>query len=350
MLKVFNKISFKAVFWIFFYFFIFCLLLRNGFSYLDPDFGWHLQVGKEIAISAQVPSQNIYNYTYSGAWVDHEWLSNYLIFKIYDNFGYPALVAAFALLIVVVLILLNLTTTYLYRKKDEGEPFMSIVIFQLLGVIAAMPHFGVRIQEIALLFLFLILAIIYFYNKNRNWRYLLFFIPLFYIWSCLHASFLIGLFIIFSWAGVKLAERMIFNSKFKEKAEKYFDLKNALHYQEIINYILVSSLAFIVTLFTPYYLKLYSFLFGYSNTLYLSYIQEWFSQFSFPFFYWQLLYLGLAALALFIYIYNAKKKKLDLWSIFLFLLFFILSFKSRRHFPLFFIASFFSCSIFIMII
>ena len=89
MLKVFNKIPFKAVFWIFFYFFIFCLLLRNGFSYLDPDFGWHLQVGKEIALSAQGPSQNIYNYTYTGTWVDHEWLSNYFIFKIIAKIDRP---------------------------------------------------------------------------------------------------------------------------------------------------------------------------------------------------------------------------------------------------------------------
>lgn len=345
MLKIFKKTPYTAVFWTFFYFFIFCLLLRSGFSYLDPDLGWHLRVGEGIAKTAQVPSQNIYNYTYSGSWVDHEWLSNYLAYQIYNNLGYPALVIFFALLIVLVLILLNLAAAYLAREKGKAPPFFLIVLLQLLGVIASLPHFGVRIQEFALLFLFLILALIYFYNKNKDYRRLLFFIPLFYLWACLHASFLIGLFIVFAFAGVKLFERIVFTSSrlnpyLKDKLTRYIDLSGLLSYREIFIFLLVAFAACLATLLTPYRLKLYAFLSGYGDTLYLSYIQEWFSQFSFPFFYWQLFYLSLGALALIIYFYCAKTKKINLWPLFIFILFFILSFKSRRHFPLFVVSTF----------
>lgn len=348
MLKIFRKISFVAVFWSFFYFFIFCLLLRGGFNYLDPDLGWHLRVGETISQTAQVPSQNLYNYTYTGAWVDHEWLSNYVVFKIYDNLGYPALVVSFALLIVIVLILLNLAASYLWRQKGKTPPLILISVFQLFGVVASLPHFGVRIQELALLFLVLCLIILYFYNKNKNWRYLLIFIPLFYFWACLHASFLIGLLIIFSWPAVKLLEKVIVSynlknklySKFKNKFCKYFDLADLISYRNFFIYILIAGASFLATFFTPYYIKLYSFLVGYSDTLYLSYIQEWLSQFSFPFFYWQLLYLSVTASALFIYIYFAEQKKINLWNLFIFLLFFVLSFKSRRHFPLFVVMNF----------
>jgi hypothetical protein len=340
MLKVFRKISFVSILWTFYYFFIFCLLLKSGFSYLDPDLGWHLRVGEEIAKTYKVPTQNIYNYTYTGDWVDHEWLSNYLIYQIYNNLGYPALVIVFALIIILVLILLNLALTYLWREKGRSPPIVLIIILQLFGVIAAMPHFGVRIQELALLFLCLIYGIIYIYEKNSNWRYLLLFVPLFYLWSCLHASFLIGFFIIFSWLAVKLLEKIIIQSSFKNRFEKYVNFGRVLSRRDILIYIFIALSAFFATLLTPYYLKLYSFLAGYGNSFYLSNIQEWLSQFVFPFVYWQLLYLCLAGLALFIYIYYSKKEKIYLWTLFIFLVFFILSFKSRRHFPLFFVSSF----------
>jgi hypothetical protein len=340
MLKIFKKNSSMTVFWIFFYFFIFCLLIRSGFSYLDPDLGWHLRVGEAISISNQVPSQNIYNYTYTGNWVDHEWLSNYFIFQIYHNLGYPSLVVFFALLIITVLVLLNLAVSYLWRERGRTPPLVLIVVLQLLGTIASLPHFGVRIQEFALLFLFLSLIIIYFYDRNKKWGYLLFFIPLFYLWACLHASFLIGLFIVFAWAGIKLAEQIIIGSKISDKFKKYINLDSSLKYKNIFIFILVAVVSFLATLLTPYHFKLYSFLGGYSDTLYLSYIQEWFSQFSYPFLYWQLFYLSIASLALFIYIFYIKKTEINLWFSFIFLLFFFLSFKSRRHFPLLFVSTF----------
>lgn len=340
MLKIFKKKSFLVVFWIFFYFFIFCLLLKGGFSYLDPDLGWHLRVGETISQTNRVPSQNIYNYTYTGDWVDHEWLSNYLIFQIYNNLGYPALVIFFVIIIIIVLILLNMSVSYLWKQKGETTPIFLVVALQLLGVVASLPHLGVRIQEFALLFLFLVIAIIYFYDKNKKWPYLLFLIPLFYLWSCLHASFLIGIFIVFAWAGIKLAEKMIYDSKISDKFKKHFILDSSLRYKNIYIFVSIAMVSFLTTLATPYHLKLYSFLGGYSDTLYLSYIQEWFPQFSYPFLYWQLFYLSLTSLVLFIYIFYVKKSKINIWFSFIFLLFYILSFKSRRHFPLLFVSTF----------
>lgn len=340
MLNLIKKIPFITVFWAFFYFLIFCLLLRNGFSYLDPDLGWHLRVGETITRNLEVPSQNIYNYTYTGNWVDHEWLSNYIVFQIFDNLGYPTLVISFVLIIIIVLILLNLAVSYLWREKGRSPPLVLIVIFQLFGVIACLPHFGVRIQELALLFVFLCLGIIYFYEKNKNWRTLLILIPLFYLWACLHASFLIGFFILFAFAGLRIFEKLIICSKFNTKLSKYININNNLSYRQILIFILVSLGSFVATIFTPYHFKLYAFLSGYSDTLYQSYIQEWFSQFSFPFIYWQLFYLCIAAFALFVYFYFIKKDKINLWDLFLFIVFFFLSFKSRRHFPLFFVVTF----------
>ena len=327
---------FYPVLWGLFYFFIFALLLRGSFSYLDPDFGWHLKVGEEIAQTWSVPNVNHYNYTFTGSWVDHEWLSNLAAYEIYSHFGYIALSVLFALLIVVVLIILNI---WARRAYPESSPFL-IIFLQLLGVVAASPHFGVRMQESGLLFLVLILLVIFFYNKSRNWRLLLILLPLMYLWACLHASFLIGFAILFFLVGVKIFEKIIF-PYFKRD---WLDYSNIWKWREIAVFCAAVFGAVAVTLVTPYRLKLYSFLAGYKDNFYQAHIQEWLPQFYYPFNYGQLLYLALAAAAVFFYIYYSQGKKrywrLDIGTLGLAVVFIFLSFKSHRHFPLMFVVTF----------
>lgn len=338
MIKILKKIRFLSIFWFFFYLFLFFLLVNWGFDYLDPDFGWHLKVGQEISFSSSVPHLNTYNYTYTGNWVDHEWLSNFFIYRVYSFLGYPSLVFGFAFLIIFCLILLNIGVKKLFPNRST---LFLVIFFQVFGVIASLPHFGVRIQELAPFFLLIILGLIYYYNKNKNWSLLLALPPIFYLWSCLHASFLIGFFIIFFWVVVKLAEIIL--SRFK-KLDIFFDSSQILNYKEILIFLFFSIVSLAATFFTPYRGELYSFLGGYTNTIYLSYIIEWVSQFSFPFNYYQLIYLSLTATAFLLYIIsviNKKYFKLNLWSLFIVIVFLFLSFKSRRHFPLLFVSSFF---------
>lgn len=334
MLKIIKKIKFIYIFWFFFYWLLLMVLIRGGFSQLDPDFGWHLKVGQEIAINRQIPQINTFNYTYTGNWVDHEWLSNLGLYYIFNNFGYNALVFFFAGLIGLVLIILNI---FVYKTLPH-RPFWLIAVVQLFGVLAAIPHFGVRIQELALLFVLLILIIIEWYSRLKDWRILLALPPLFFLWANLHASFLLGFFILFSWLAVKLFEYWLAgNKKLNWLVVDYF-----LKLKLLGIFFIFALLSWAVTWLTPYRADLYSFLFGYKNKAYLSLIQEWLPQYSFPFYYNQLLYLALGAAAFLLYIYFQvkAKKALDFWRLFLVFVFLGLSFQSRRHFPLFFIVSF----------
>jgi hypothetical protein len=334
MLKVIHKIKFIHVFWFFFYFLILAILIKGGFAQLDPDFGWHLKVGEEIATTHQIPHANLYNYTYTGNWVDHEWLSNLGIYYIYNNFGYAALVGLFSGLIVFVLIVLNI----FLRKTLATYSFWTIAALQLFGTLASIGHFGVRIQELALLFVLIVLIIIEVYRRFKDWRILLLLPPLFFVWASLHASFLIGFFLLLSWIIINLFLYLVVNNK----KFNFIVLVKPVRLKLLGIFSLFSGLSLLATFVTPYKLELYSFLIGYKNKAYLSMIQEWLPQYSFPFHYNQLIYLALGAAALIFYIYLQlkNKKACDLWRIFLVLVFLILSFKSRRHFPLFFIVSF----------
>lgn len=330
-----KKINFLVIFWVFFYFLVFGLLLRNSFSYLDPDLGWHLKVGEAIAQTGVVPHLNIYNYTFTGNWVDHEWLINFISFEIYSKLGYFSLNIFFAAIIVLSLVLLNFFARRLVPKIGEW----SLVFLQLFGLVACLPHFGVRMQEFGFLFLLLELWILAEFNNKKKWPILIWLLPLFYFWASIHGSFLLGLGLVFAWLVIKIIENRLASSKWK----KYFLESKIISVKDIKIYFLFFLGSIFITFFTPYGRELYSFLGGYSNTFYLRTIQEWRPQYFFPFNYLQASYLALSVVFLVAYFNNficKKIKTLDLWQLSLVFLFLILSFKSRRHFPLMFIATF----------
>lgn len=327
-----NRIKFVHVFWVLFYLLLFGILINNSSSYLDPDFGWHLKVGEEISYNRQVPRVNTYNYTYTGNWVDHEWLSNLALYKVYNHTSYNTVLIIFAAIIILTLIILNI---FIYLKDKTS--FGLIAFFQLIGLIASLPHFGVRLQEIALLLTLLLIIIISYYNKSKNWKILIAIPPIMFLWSNLHASFLIGFFVLFSWIAIKFIEQL----KFVKKVE-YLDLSETLNLKQIFLFLTASIIALFSTCLTPYGLSLYSFLLGYKNKAYLSLIEEWLPQSALPLNLYQLIYLAMGTIAISFYIYQylQEKKKINLWKIFLPTVLLILSFKSKRHFPLFFIVSF----------
>jgi len=134
-----------------FYFLIFVTLLYNSFSYLDPDFGWHMKTGELIVTTHAVPDLNLNDYTLSGThWVDHEWLANIFIYLIYHNFGYIVLSVFFALIILVALIIQLQFTRKYFLPNNRG--LILVLALQLAGLYASLPHMGIRIQEISVLF------------------------------------------------------------------------------------------------------------------------------------------------------------------------------------------------------
>lgn len=333
------KINFSKIIWILFYIFLFSLFLHNSFSYLDPDLGWHLRVGQEVWQEQAVPHINHYNYSLEGVrWVDHEWLLDAFSFWVYDHFGYIALSLLFAFMLTLALAIWHRFIQTKMLKKSQGAFFF--LVFLLWGAFAMRPHIGVRMQEITLLNLVLLLIIIYYYNKNKNIKPLLFLPPLFYFWTCVHGGFLIGFFVLFFFIGVKLVELFVY----KKFSWEFLDFKQLLPLKYIAIFGFFSLLSVVATFFTPYGLELYSFLQGYTNTYYMTHISEWLGQYYFPLYYWQFVYLSTsgATLCLLIFLSFSKKNKdfkINLWQVALFAVFFLLAFKSRRHFPLFFLVS-----------
>ena len=207
---------------------------------------------------------------------------------------------------------------------------------------AALPHLGVKIQVLAIFLLTLLLIIIDQYDRKKDYRRLVWLIPLFYLWSCLHASFLIGIVILFFWPAVKILEKIL--ARYSRRCLLNFSYLASR--REILIFTFFALAALAATMLTPYGLELYKFLAGYTDQIYGLYIQEWSSPvWPWPD-YWQLLFLLAVIFIIPINFFrgqieDTKNLRTELWPLLLSILFLFLSFKSRRHFPLLFVSSFY---------
>ncbi len=345
-----KNIKFDNVLILLFYSLFFCILLRNSFSTLDPDLGWHLKMGQDISTSKQVNYKNNYNYIFSESdnyWINHEWLSDFLLFQGYSNFGYIFISIIFALIIVGALFILN---KFIIKNIVQEKNFLFFLLpLEVLGIKACLPHFGVRIQELSVLFIILLFIIIYlfekraFEKKDKAWLILFFLIPLIYIWTNLHGGFLLGVFLLFFYFGIKLAEKIISqypNSWIYKLLNSFLSFPKILSFKDLNIFLGFSLISAATTLFTPYGLKLFDFLFQYKNTAYFKLITEWLPQYLYPFLYWQIIYIGLTITIIIIALINCQKKKiLTPWNLSVTILFLFLALKSKRHFPLLFVST-----------
>lgn len=308
-----------------FYIFLFAFLIYNSFSYLDPDFGWHLRFGEIIWQTKTVPHDQIFMWPLSGdTWVDHEWLSNLAVFGLWSAGGYILITIVFALIPVTALWLIN-------RQLISQHALPAVSQFTLAGlevwaIIAMRPHFGIRIQELTFLFVSLLILTIVKVRATKNWTYALWLIPGMYVWSCLHAGFLIGLVIMAAWIGYEL---IIYWLPSVRKAFSESPLPRLV----IVALLIISVLSFSGTWLTPYGSHLYEFLNDYRNNYYMDHIQEWRPPYVFPIHYLQISY-NVLMISLAMGLVWTRQRKIPLLHVLLTLLFAALAFKSVRHFPL----------------
>lgn len=334
-----KRCKFYHLFIFLFFFFLAALLLHNSFGYLDPDLGWHLAAGEKIKGTGDVPRINEFNYILQDQeWVDHEWLADLGVFLVYDNGGYLILTLIFALLVIGVLL-----GEYCFITREFSRSRVSgtvLMLFFLWGVAAMAPQLGIRIQEFGLVFLLALVVLLHYYSRSGRRKMLLWLPLLIYFWACMHGSFLLGLFLMFAFAAIKALERWICI----RWRPSFLNEKGILTAADIRSYGVVAVISGMITLFTPYGVKIYSFLADYGNTFYLSHIKEWFPQYFIPFNYAQLAYIALVTAITGLYLYygvKLKKKefKMDIWWLFLVSLLVVMAIGSRRHFPLLFIGS-----------
>jgi hypothetical protein len=130
----------------------------------DPGTPWHLQLGREIIASGEVPRCDTFTFTRSGAaWVDQSWAFDVLLALLVDHWGWSAAIALAAL-----------GLAWLYRAmtrdliRDGISPVIAAVVSVFAVCIGAI-HFLLRPHLFTFAFVYLALRACQAQHQRGGW-------------------------------------------------------------------------------------------------------------------------------------------------------------------------------------
>lgn len=286
---------------------LFVMACRNV---TDPDVWWHLRTGQIILQTGQVPHADLYSFTRLGQpWIDHEWLSQVLIYSLFRTGGYSALIIFFGAVAAIALLLVF--------ARSPGKPYVAGVV-TLVAAFASAPSWGARPQMLTFLLASVTLLLL---ERSYNQPRLLWWIPpLTLLWANLHGGYALGIgFLVLFAFGDALDVSFGFSS-WSELVSRMKTLLPAL------------ALSLAAVAVNPYGARLYAYPFQtlHSRSM-LAYISEWVSPDFHEARYLALLLLILGTLALPAF----SPRRLRPRELLLLLLATYAALRSVRHIPLY---------------
>jgi hypothetical protein len=202
----------------------------------DPDFWWHLRIGRWMVEHGQLPAQDLFTYTVpSHVWTDHEYLTEILMWLTYSTLGLTALCVAFGLL--------TWAGFWLIYLQVRRQPFVFVGVGLAIAAVAGSPIWGPRAQMITFAFSCLELYWLQGYLAGRS-RAINFFPLLMVLWANLHGGWVIG----FVWLGVALTAELL---------SWAWDQGNAAHRMHVRRLAVIGLASAVAVAATPHFLSLY---------------------------------------------------------------------------------------------
>jgi hypothetical protein len=224
----------------------------------DPDFWWHLRIGRWMVENGRLPSQDLFTFTVPAdhVWTDHEYLTEVLIWMVYSAAGALAVSVAFGLI--------TWAGFWTMYRQVRRQPFVIVGLGLALAAVAGAPICGPRAQMITFAFTCLELYLIDGYLRGRS-RALYFFPLVMVLWANLHGGWVIG----FAWLGVALVAELIAWA---------WDQSNPAHRAHVRFLAIVTAVSVVAVFATPHGFRLYLYPFvTVGSTAQEKLIVEWFS-------------------------------------------------------------------------
>jgi len=310
---------------------IFLVALRPP---IDPDMGWHLKDGEYlIDHNFKVAKRDIFSYTMPDfPLVMHEWVTDIIMYLVYDTAGLFALSIFFAIVTAAAFLL----ASFGVEARREYK-----IIAAILAIIASIPILGVRPQMINLLGLALVIFIIFRFRANPKSKIIYWFPLILAVWVNLHGGFAVGLFFIALFLAIGVVEHFL--ALILLNCDRNFLLairkrivSDLLPFDSLAKLGVFFFLSVLATLVNPYGWRVYVEVFTTVFDKYAKeYIGEWTAvTFSNPMSYQFITYLILLAILLLF-----SFRRIDFTYLAIAVVFLFLALSSWRHIPLFLIVS-----------
>lgn len=245
-------------------------------NHIDPDIWGHLKFGQDIYQTHQIARYDTYSYSaYGAGWINHEWLSELILFTIFKFFKSAGLIIFKVALGIIIISMIFMTAS----RRTKSIFLKLSVLAVALSVISV--GFRTRPQIFTYLFFtaFVFLIDKYEHTSDHRWLYPLPLISL--AWCNLHGGFIAGIGLLCLYSLFRL---------FKKNLSR--------------NLMVITALSIVATLINPYGKNLWIFLL---NTLSSPrpYIHEW-RKVSLSFFYFD--YFVMLSLALIGVVFSKVKR------------------------------------------
>ena len=202
----------------------------------DPDFWWHLRVGRWMVDNGRLPAQDLFTFTVSShAWTDHEYLTEILMWLTYSTVGLAVLSIAFGLI--------TWAGFWLIYLQVRRQPFVFAGVGLAIGAVAGAPIWGPRAQMITFALSCLELYWLRAYLSGRS-RAINYFPLVMVLWANLHGGWVVG----FAWLGVATAAEL-FNWAWNQG--------NPAHRMHVRRLAIIGLLSVAAVVATPHLLSLY---------------------------------------------------------------------------------------------
>ncbi|GAC1675285.1 MAG: hypothetical protein PVS3B2_17760 [Candidatus Dormibacteraceae bacterium] len=223
----------------------------------DPDFWWHIRIGRWMVDNGRLPSTDIFTFTVPNhVWTDHEYLTEILMWLIYRAAGPVALSLAFGLL--------TWAAFWILYRQVRRQPWVVVAVGLAIAATAGAPIWGPRAQMITFFLSCLEVYWIHGYLSGRS-RALRYFPLLMVLWANLHGGWVAG----FVWLGVALAAELI---------SWAWNPSNPAHRAHVRFLAIITVLSVAAVAATPHGLSLYPYPFQTQGSVaQQKLIVEWFS-------------------------------------------------------------------------
>jgi hypothetical protein len=166
---------------------LFCAFFLKG--PWDPDYYWHVKTGELIA-GGGYPRTDPFSFTWAGQpWTLHEWLSQLVLFRLVDGFGYMGALVVFALLPPAAVGILAVAFHRL------GLRTLAILGATALAALLVIPYASIRPQEVSWVFFAALMGMLLHLDPRRS-RWVLVLAPMFALWANLHGLWVVGLVVL----------------------------------------------------------------------------------------------------------------------------------------------------------
>jgi hypothetical protein len=161
---------------------------------VDPDLWGHVRFGGDIVSARKVLKSDPYSFTSDREWVNHEWLSEVILFGAYDILGQAGLVLLKTMMVLLTLALATGLLTTSATQLVRASPVLLLTCFAMASTVST-----IRPQVFSLLLFAVLLRLLKSADGGARWCLAL--IPLLMVvWVNVHGGWLVGMGALAIWA------------------------------------------------------------------------------------------------------------------------------------------------------